>query len=136
MREITSHRVEGDTNDGLKIEVRDEPGPGGANHAYFITGMDFRKNDAWNDVGDAQVPEHARCEIVFQCGGIPENGVNGMTHEALLAIVIDRLERFQDGPFASQYNATALQNAREALRALQKRTLDRIKRGVEGQEVA
>lgn len=141
MREITTHRVEGDTNEGLRILAVDPPGPGGANHVYAICGMHLPENDAAVAVTDEQEAELAKIDgdagtIIFQCGGIPDKGVNGVTNEALLALVKDRLEAFQAGPFAAQENATALSNVNEALRALHKRTQARIKRGVEGQMVA
>lgn len=56
----------------------------------------------------------------------------GVTNEALLAIVIDRLEGFQAGPFACTENAAALDHARICLGELQERTRGRIRRGVEG----
>jgi hypothetical protein len=37
MREITTHKVN-PANERLRIEVGDEPGSGGANHKYLITG--------------------------------------------------------------------------------------------------
>ena len=61
-----------------------------------------------------------------------EGEVNGITHEALLAILIDRLECFQHGPFANEYNAEALDCLHTALAALQTRTAIRTARGVEG----
>lgn len=140
MREITTHRVEGDTNDGLRVFALDPPGAGGANHVYAIVGMDLPRNDAAVAITDETEAEINKigdnATIIFQCGGIPDKGVNGVTNEALLALVKDRLEAFQEGPFANQYNATALQNVNEALRVLQNRTRDRLKRGVEGQMVA
>lgn len=63
---------------------------------------------------------------------IKEAGVNGLTHEALLAIVIDRLRSFQAGPFASTMNEQALRHIEQGLDHLQQRTRERIKRGVEG----
>jgi len=70
--------------------------------------------------------------IEFQSAPIPDVGVEGVTNEALLAIVIDRLEHFQRGPFPSSYNADALVAARWALGHLEARTRDRQTRGVEG----
>jgi len=54
------------------------------------------------------------------------------TQEALLAIVIDRLRSFQSHIFACRENAIALEKCEEALMWLQRRTVARIKRGVEG----
>jgi hypothetical protein len=114
-REITSHKVN-PANDLLKILAVDEPGSGGANHRYNVV-----------------VPGAAgRIEIDFQNGPIAEAGVNGLTHEALIAIVIDRLQAFQTGPFACRENALALTKLEEAMHWLHHRTRARMQRGVEG----
>jgi len=70
--------------------------------------------------------------VLFQNGTIPENGVNGVTHEVLLAIVADRLRSFQAGAFACKANACALTHIEEAQHWLQQRTIERMRRGVEG----
>ncbi len=115
MRELTDHIVSGDQAVQLKISVTDEPGAGGANHSYRVTGPNATKTD-----------------IEFQNGPIKEVGVNGLTQETLLAIVIDRLRSFQAGPYSCRENAIALTHCEEALMWLQRRTVGRIKRGVEG----
>lgn len=119
MRKLTDHIVEGDSvNHQLTIEVMDEPGSGGANHKYKIIGPP---------------PETSvDTDISFQNGPIKEVGVNGITHEALLAIVIDRLRSFQAGPFATEANQRALDGCEVALHQLQLRTRERLARGVEG----
>jgi hypothetical protein len=122
MREIHSHKVN-PVNDALRIEVADEPGAGGANHRYEVTGMNYASNPS--AIG-------AHPAIVFQNGPIAEAGVNGVTHEALLAIVVDRLESFQTGPYACRENALALTKLQEAQMWLLERTRGRIARGVEG----
>ena len=68
--------------------------------------------------------------IFFQNGPVNESTFNGITIEMLLAVCKDRLESFQTGPFASDYNATALVNINAALESLDKRTYDRIARNV------
>jgi hypothetical protein len=40
MREVTDHIVSGDQAVQLKIDVTDEPGGGGANHRYIISGVE------------------------------------------------------------------------------------------------
>lgn len=70
--------------------------------------------------------------LSFQDGAIKEAGVNGVMVEDLLAIVIDRLEGFQAGPYACEENAGALIKAKSALKYLQDRTKAREARGVEG----
>jgi hypothetical protein len=113
MREIFDHAVNA-ANEAIKIEVMDEPGAGGANHEYEVR---------WPDGSIA---------ILFQNGPIAENGVNGVTQEVLLAIVIDRLRSFQAGPFACEENHRALSCCEDALTMLKIRTSRRLKAGVEG----
>lgn len=125
IRTITDHKLNG-LNDALEITVLDEPGQGGACHEYAID-LGPRTNEAENEtVG------HGSCRIHFQNGPIKEAGVNGISGEALLAIVIDRLRCFQAGPYASNENMHALVHATQCLEWLQKRTRDRLARGVEG----
>lgn len=50
----------------------------------------------------------------------------------LLEIVRHRLQCFQDGDYATQDNARALQHIEEALLWMNKRVTDRIARGVLG----
>ncbi len=70
--------------------------------------------------------------ILFQNGPIGEVGVNGLTHEVLLAIIADRLRSFQAGQFACSENAAALESVEAAQRSLKSRTEARLARGVEG----
>ncbi len=132
MRLITDHIVEGDSaNHQLAIEVTDEAGQGGACHRYEITGFDNDTNPSrFNSSGYSH--SGARLTIMFQNGPIKAFGANGVTQEALLAIVIDRLRSFQSGPFACPDNGFALVGCETALGYLQNRTRARIARGVEG----
>lgn len=122
MRDIITHRVNG-LNELLRIEVLDEPGNGGANHVYGITS---------NEPRNAATPPAVTLPIRFQDGPISEVGVNGISNEALLAIVADRLECFQKGQYATRENALALTKIQEAMHWLHSRTLERMARGVEG----
>lgn len=88
-----------------------------ANHEYTVTAVNSTVNYA---------------EIKFQKGPIREHGVNGCHNEDLIAIVIDRLEHLNQGQFACRENSIAITKLTEALLWLNKRTNDRIKRGVEG----
>ena len=128
MRTLNEHKIN-PSNDTLCLTVTDDPGAGGANHRYEITGMDMRGNTARKYVND---PDPSEVTILFQNGAIPENGVNGVTHEVLLAIVADRLRSFQAGPFACKANECALTHIEEAHHWLQQRTIERMRRGVEG----
>lgn len=132
MRTIDDHKVN-PANDILTITVTDEPGAGGANHAYEVRGFDLSKNPSAVDpeYGTPASAEH-RLAIYFQNGPINEAGVNGITQEVLLAIVIDRLKSFQAGKFSSRENALALTHIQEAQHWLLERTRQRMARGVEG----
>ena len=136
MREIKDHIVEGDLSQNqLKVEVTDKPGAGGANHRYEITGFNTAQNQSSIDK-DGYHAGFSRMLVLFQNGPIQEVGVNGITQEVLLAIVIDRLRSFQAGPYPSEANALALKHSEDALGYLQERTKERLARGVEGQTKA
>lgn len=115
---IHDHEVT-DADKLIDIRVLDEPGPGGAHHCYVIG-----------------VPGEQPTTIRFQEGGVKEAGINGITQETLIAIAIHRLRCFQSGPFACRENAVALTHLETALMWLQKRTRDRMARGVEGAQQA
>lgn len=71
-------------------------------------------------------------DIHFQEGPIKEFGVNGVMNEDLIAMVIRRLEGFQNSEFRCRENAVAITKLEESLMWLRKRTNDREARGVEG----
>jgi len=128
VRIITDHVVN-PANEKLTITALDAPGHGGASHLYQIEGFVSASNPSYL-LSDRGWMKYIR--ILFQNGPIPEVGVNGITNEALLAIVADRLRGFQSGPYACEENAAALDHIERALTLLKSRTRDRIKRGVEG----
>ncbi len=129
MRKLTDHKVNG-LNEALDIIVTDEPGQGNANHEYTIHLM------ASPDPAEPKITSKRwQQEISFQNGPIKEAGINGISNEALVAIVCDRLRGFQSGPFACRENALALTKLEESQMWLQKRTRDRVARGVEGTNV-
>lgn len=104
-----------------EVVVLDEPGAGGACHHYQI------RNPKTGEVLG---------EVNFQNGNVTENGVNGVTNEALLLILIDRMDGFSKGPFPSRPNAVAKTYAETSLLWLDYRTAERRARGVEGKEKA
>ena len=112
------------TKNYTEIAVLDEVGAGGANHEYEVRcvppeGATISKNEIY-------------AKIKFQKGAVKESGINGCHNEDLIAIVIDRLKGFQSGNFPCRENAIAITKLEEALLWLNKRTNDRIARGVEG----
>jgi hypothetical protein len=125
-RRIQTHEVNG-LNEALLINVLDEPGHGGACHHYQIRRWERGPGFMHDDV--------ELCSIQFQNGPIKEHGVNGISGEALLAIVRDRLECFQAGQYACETNQQALEHIVAAMKALASRTRERVERGVEGTHV-
>ena len=131
MRKLTDHIVPGKVHCNT-IDCTDAPGDGGAHHRYEITGFDTIGNKSSTDSEGLQ-NRHTRLVMMFQNGPIGEgNPPNGIHQEDLLAICIHRLRCFQDGPFKCRENAIALTHLEDALMWLQKRTRDRMARGVEG----
>lgn len=115
----------------LTIVVMDDPGPGGACHLYEIRGFDSEKNPSDPFVARYGAPAE-RCTLLFQNGPIGEVGVNGITNEALLAILVDRLTGFQSGPHQCSENEVALSLLVAAKRVLAARTRRRVEAGTEG----
>jgi len=125
MRTITTHHTN-EANRAITIEADEQDtNNGNASHVYTLAVHDPHTGYTIASARDNQV-------IQFQHGPIAEVGVNGITNEALLAIVIDRLEGFQSGKFANDFNKDALEYTRRALSVLEERTKERAARGVEG----
>lgn len=102
-----------------KVVAQDEP-QFNANHFYTV------------ETTDPDKPVAIVGQVQFQKGPIKENGVNGVANEDLLAMVIDRLQSFQESEYKCRENAVAITKLEEALMWLRKRTQDREDRGVEG----
>lgn len=69
--------------------------------------------------------------LSFQLGPVKEEGVNGLTTEALLHVLIDRTQVMNE-KHSSPWNQNAIFHMQRALSSLEQRTADRITRGVEG----
>jgi hypothetical protein len=89
--------------------------------------------EVWVDKGQA-VP-YLLERVDFQEGPIKEAGVNGVMNEDLIAMVITRLEAFNNSDFRCRENSMAITKLEEALLWLRKRTMGREQRGVEGTHV-
>ena len=99
------------------VMAMDQKGAGNANHHYEV----FSAEDTQKFL-----------EVHFQDGPIKKAGINGVHNEDLIAMVIDRLEGFQNGPYVCAENAMAMIKLDEALHWLRHRTEERSRRGVEG----
>ena len=114
-------------DDSIEVLVLDKKGAGGARHKYNVV-----CKEADPEKGGQRELGH----IAFQNGNRLENGINGLTNEALLAIVAHRCQDFMEGPFPHETTRMALEAIRAGLAHLESRTADRKARGVEGQEKA
>lgn len=114
-REITGHLIYG--NEPLKIETADAL-TFNAHHSYQISVREGYDSFYTN--------------INFQKGPVKENGHNGVTETALLAVLIDRLQCFQNSEFKCKENAVALTHLEDAMNWLNRRTIQRTLRNVEG----
>jgi hypothetical protein len=119
-REIKTHRGN-KLNDSLRILAGDR-GPGGASDSYSISGIDPEHEP---------LPQDIWTPLRFQKGN-PADGINGISNESLLAVIRDRLEGFQAGPFACEENKHALAWIISAMDILAARSMRRDLRGVEG----
>lgn len=113
------------------VRAANAPGPGGALHNYVIESKPLEGIDPETNAGFITESKELLA-VNFQHGPIKEAGVNGVMDENLIAIVIDRLEGFQKGPYACEDNQGALDSLKIAAAYLSDRTKKREKQGIEG----
>lgn len=130
MRIIESHKTN-DCNEAITIEADErDPDNGNTSHVYHLSWPMEDYHLSWPMEEGGEGTDGVTVE--FQHGPIQEVGVNGVTNEALLALLIDRIEGFQSGEFACNENGDALHGLKHAMQALLRRTQKRVARGVEG----
>lgn len=119
---IRDHEIN-PANASITIEA-DAPNPenGNASHVYTVTAED---GTVLGVLRFQNGPVHA-----LNDGSI--NGVNGLTHEVLIAIVLDRLRGFQTSKYSTCENSLTITKLEEALQWSHWRTRARVARGVEG----
>lgn len=117
---LLGHRVNA-CNEALTIRVE---GP-----AYVIGARD----PASGLYGASFMPDGSPVVIQFHEGALDADGnPNGVTVEALLAVLVHRMQGYQASPFACRENALALTKMQEAGMWLRARTESRQARGIEG----
>lgn len=105
-----------------EVYTYDNPGPGGAHHAYVV----YDKASLEKDEDSELI-----ANICFQKGARNmDNPSRGVIDSDLLEMVKHRLEAFQEGSFANVYNEMALYHVTAALEALNQRVESRIARNV------
>jgi hypothetical protein len=137
MREITTHFDGLGLTELCRVVVDDEPHPvNGANHLYrlFRDLQDPEAGCSYEDLSDCASDTGPMVgSIQFQRG--PRNVADstpGTLDGAVLAILIDRQESFQAGPFACPENQIVLDHLRAALAATISRAKERAARNVLG----
>jgi hypothetical protein len=128
---VTLHHIPGAV-EKVKIVAEGDRGAGGDFVHYRVSNLNLHNHrEANNLYGDLRPMDSV--DIFFRNGEMaPEMEHNGVTIEHLLAISGHRLEMFQTGPFANDNNAKALYHIKEAIAALNERTIERLERGVKG----
>lgn len=116
-------------NELVMIEAVDEVPEDEANAKYAFA---VKAHGVWSSAG----------RVEFQRGPLREKPLGqkewrdvppkGISNEALLAVVLDRLEAFQRGPFKCLENEQASKCIIEGLEWLKRRTYARVDRKVEG----
>ncbi len=137
-RELFDHKNNKFNRECVEVTTADYRSDDGAHHKYkiavyhdYTTGIDTGIDDA----AAAEIVPVAEVVLEFQNGGLKEVGANGITDQALLAIVLDRWRSFNDGQFRCRENSLAITHLEEALMWNEKRSNDRARRGVEGERI-
>ncbi len=107
MRHLSSHTAHGSS--ALRITADEAPFRGMPAHRYDVEGFDTANNRAVRSGGF--VPRFRQLSIIFATEESAANdiGPDGVTMEALLAILGDHLQGLQSGPTASQGKQLALE---------------------------
>lgn len=115
MRNIETHHDGYGLNETITLTA-DDRNESGASHHYVAT------------IGGVEV-----LRVQFQKGQVKEiKSTPGVTENVLLAIVLDRMEGFNAGPYRCRENSLVATKVEEAIHWLRSRALDRFKRGVLG----
>ena len=128
-RQLFDHKNNKFNRECVDVFTVDDGAVDGANHHYRI-----EVYDRYN--GKAEAGIKGFCDVRFQNGGLKEVGANGITDQALLAIVLDRLRGFNEGQFRCRENSIMITKLEEALMWGAKRADDRSRRNVEGERKA
>lgn len=104
------------------------------NRSYLlsINGIGWHWTDEMLEDVEKEVKEFVK--IKWQDGTIPEVGRNGVQIAEALEVVLQQLKGYQE-KFTCKENAISITKIEEAIMWQEKRTNDRIKRGVEGKHI-
>ncbi len=115
MRQFFSQPAHGSS--ALRITADEPQFRGAAPHRYVVDGFDTSLNRAVRSAGF--VPRFRELPIIFATEGAPNDGyADGVTMDALLAVVADHLHALINGPSGSMQKQLAFEyvmNARDIL---------------------
>ncbi|QVD49185.1 hypothetical protein LUCX_115 [Xanthomonas phage vB_XciM_LucasX] len=114
MRQIHSHNAYG--THALKITANPPQFRGMPSHQYLIEGFDTTENSAVRSGG--YVPRFRNLSIVFETDQSNPDRPDGVSMDAVLAILCDHLNGIQSGPNASQGKQMALEYIESARQLL------------------
>lgn len=126
-RPLFDHKNNAFNRKCIDVHTADERASDNAHHKYKIVVT------AWTKDSELGASPAEVCELNFQNGGLQEVGANGITDQALIAIVLDRMRSFNDGQFRCRENSMIITKLEEAMMWMEKRGNDRARRGVEGE---
>lgn len=132
-RELFDHKNNKFNRECVEVKTVDLRASDNAHHKYIITV--WKHPEPGPNAGVESSTPVSTCEINFQNGGLREVGPNGITDQALLSIVLDRLRSFNEGPYRCRENSMQITKIEEALMWGRKRADDRAMRGVEGERL-
>ena len=105
------------TTNYTKVSCEDQPWNYNAPHHFTVSNINT---------------DEVVAKVDFQEGPIKEVGINGVSNEDLLLMVVTRLEGFQNSEYKCEENQKALESILDAVDHLRSRTNKRVERGVEG----
>lgn len=115
------HSVVGELDSLIIGETTSDKVPPG--HSYWVNAM-YHDTESVRELAT----------VDFQNGPIPVAGINGLTNEVLLTILIHRTTAI-NAQFPCEENQAAIYHMKEALDAFNQRTANRKARNVEGKMV-
>ncbi len=105
-RELYHHKIDVFNREYIKVVCTEE---------HIPQGTDFPiRGDAYEISSGVPGGSVDVGSVRFHKGAV-DDGVHGISNEALLSVVIDRLQCFQRGPFSCRENALALTKIEEAM---------------------
>ncbi len=128
-RELFDHKNNRFNRECVKVTTADYRQSDNAHHSYKI------------EIFPYETPKYQTEPVVsvvlnFQNGGLKEVGANGITDQALIAILLDRKRSFNEGQFRCRENSMVITKLEEALHWEEHRSNERARRNVEGERIS